>query len=103
MNMKKKFFKVAFIAAVTVVSGISVFNAQKTETLSDIALANVEALAGYEEGTKVGTCYIEMNFSTVVGHRIFCDSRTDNNTIYPCPSSTSYGGYNEMQIDRCTK
>ena len=27
------------------VSGINVFNAQKTEALSDVALANVEALA----------------------------------------------------------
>ena len=48
--MKRKILKIAFVATVAMVSGINVFNAQKTETLSDIALANVEALAN-DEGT----------------------------------------------------
>ena len=43
--MKSNFVKVAFIAIVAMVGGINVFNAQKSEVLSDIALANVEALA----------------------------------------------------------
>ena len=43
--MKGKFVKIAFIVAVAVMSGINVFNAQKSVQLSDIALANVEALA----------------------------------------------------------
>lgn len=41
----KNMIKVAFVAAIAVVCGINVFNAQKCETLSEIALANVEALA----------------------------------------------------------
>ena len=43
--MKKNILKVAFVAAIALVSGINVFNSQKTENLSDVALANVEALA----------------------------------------------------------
>ena len=43
--MYKTVLKVAFVAAVALVSGINVFNAQKSETLSEIAAANVEALA----------------------------------------------------------
>ena len=43
--MNKKVLKVAFVAAIALVSGINVFNAQKSEVLSDTALANVEALA----------------------------------------------------------
>jgi hypothetical protein len=43
--MKKNMIKVAFVAAIAMVSGINVFNAQKSETLSEVALANVEALA----------------------------------------------------------
>ena len=43
--MNKKVLKVAFVAAIALVSGINVFNAQKSDVLSDIALANVEALA----------------------------------------------------------
>ena len=43
--MNKKVLKVAFVAAIALAGGINVFNAQKSETLSDVALANVEALA----------------------------------------------------------
>lgn len=46
--MNKKFIKVAFVAAIAMVSGVNVFNAQKVNALSDIALANVEALADEE-------------------------------------------------------
>ena len=46
--MNKKVLKVAFVAAIAMVSAINVFNAQKTEMLSDVALANVEALADAE-------------------------------------------------------
>ena len=49
--MKTNLLKVAFVAAIAMVSGINVFNAQKSETLSDIALVNVEALAGDAEET----------------------------------------------------
>ena len=43
--------KAAFVAAIAIVSGVNVFNAQKVNTLSDVALANVEALANGEIGT----------------------------------------------------
>lgn len=43
--MKGKFVKIAFVVAIVVVSGINVFNAQKSEALSGVVLANVEALA----------------------------------------------------------
>ena len=46
--MKKIFFYAIFVAVIAVVAGINVYNAQKTEVLSDVALANVEALAQTE-------------------------------------------------------
>ena len=46
--MKRKVMTTAFVVAIAIVSGINVFNAQKTEVLSDVALANVEALADDE-------------------------------------------------------
>ena len=52
--MNKKVLKVAFVAAIAMVSAINVFNAQKAEMLSDVALANVEALAELE-GDKPGS------------------------------------------------
>lgn len=54
--MKTKFLKVTFVAAIAMISTINVFNANKTETLSDIVLANVEALAEDEE-EETGTLY----------------------------------------------
>ena len=49
--MNKKVLKVAFVAAIALVSGINVFNARKSEVLSDTVLANVEALAADSEGS----------------------------------------------------
>lgn len=43
--MNKKVVKVAFIAAIAIVSGINVFNVQKSDVLSGVIMANVEALA----------------------------------------------------------
>ena len=65
--MNKKVLKVAFFVAIAMVSGINVFNAQKSEMLSDVALANVEALAmgedvdmrrGYILSVKSTTCTV---------------------------------------------
>ena len=38
--MKKNIIKATFVAAIAMVSGINVFNAQNLDDLSDIALAN---------------------------------------------------------------
>ena len=45
--MKKNMMKVAFVAAIAMVSGVCFMNSQKSETLSEVALANVEALADF--------------------------------------------------------
>ena len=54
--MYKNVMKVTVVAAIAMVAGINVFNAQKPEVLSDIAMANVEALADYEDGTDLKEC-----------------------------------------------
>ena len=46
--MKRNFVKIAIVVAIVAVSGINVFNAQKPEVLSDVAMENVEALADNE-------------------------------------------------------
>ena len=43
--MNKNMIKVAFVAAIAMVSGVCFMNSQKSEILSEVALANVEALA----------------------------------------------------------
>lgn len=46
--MKKTLVKTTFVAVVGLIAGINVFNAQNPEVLSDVAMANVEALADSE-------------------------------------------------------
>ena len=55
--MKRIFVKVVFVAAIAMVSGINVFNAQKVIDLSDIALINVEALADDEYSQSIWERY----------------------------------------------
>ena len=57
--MKSKMIKIAFVVAIAFVSGINVFNAQKPEVLSDIAMEKVEALAQTENpnSTIIGECW----------------------------------------------
>ena len=59
--MNKKYVKATLVAGVALVSGINVFNAQKSDVLSDVALANVEALAG-EEWDGDNTCHMDETF-----------------------------------------
>ena len=60
--MKTRFLKVTFVAAIAMIGTINVFNANKTETLSDIALANVEALAEeYKDQVIIGKCDVDEN------------------------------------------
>ncbi|OUN80032.1 MULTISPECIES: NVEALA domain-containing protein [unclassified Bacteroides] len=46
--MKSRFLKITFAAALAVVAGVTAYQAQDKEVMSDLALANVEALAGGE-------------------------------------------------------
>ena len=61
--MKTNLLKVAFVAAIALVSGLNVFKAQKSEILSDVALANVEALAQNESD---GICRLNIDIPCIV-------------------------------------
>lgn len=52
----RKLIKIAFVAIFAAVAGYGVYANQKPETMSDLMLANVEALAdhGESEGFKAG-------------------------------------------------
>lgn len=47
--MQKNIIRTAFVAAFALMAGYSVYTLQQEKTMSDLALANVEALAGGEE------------------------------------------------------
>ena len=57
----KNILKVAFVAAIAVATGIQVFNAQKTEALPEVAMANVEALAADDDTLLSKDCEVIVN------------------------------------------
>lgn len=48
--MKKNVLKVTLVAAFALFAGYNVYSSQKENTMSELALTNVEALANYEWG-----------------------------------------------------
>lgn len=53
----KKFMKIAFVAVFVAVAGYGVYASQKSDVMSDLALANVEALAQSEGSGSSGCRY----------------------------------------------
>ena len=47
--MKKNVLKATLVAAFGLIAGFNVYNSQKSDVMSDLALANVEALATGED------------------------------------------------------
>ena len=68
--MKKNILKVTLVAAFALIAGFNVYNSQKSDVLSDLALANVEALASGEGSggyTKTsGKCSDPVSYKTWV-------------------------------------
>ena len=48
--MKNNILKATIVAAFALIAGMNVYNAQKSDVMSGLALANVEALAHDENG-----------------------------------------------------
>ena len=62
------------VAAFTLVAGYSVYQSQQKEQLSDIALENVEALAGGEGGRG---CTIDRNCICETAHADYIEYRNN--------------------------
>lgn len=58
----KKFLKYAFVAALVTVAGYGVYASQKSDAMSDLMLANVEALARDESST---ICRTNADYSAI--------------------------------------
>lgn len=70
----KKFVKIGFVAVFAAIAGYGVYTSQKTEGMSDLALANVEALADGEWGECFNCRWADDNcwFCTPSGDRLGC-------------------------------
>lgn len=81
--MKKNIVKATIVAIVGVIAGINVFNSQNSIELSDVAMANVEALANDETGT--GKCSIAIAWA---------DCYNNSNGMWCCSRVTAVKNYN---------
>ena len=59
--MKKNILKATLVAAFGLIAGFNVYNSQKSDVMSELALANVEALADDAESEQVFTT----NYSSI--------------------------------------
>ena len=66
----KKMIKIAFVAAFAAIAGYGVYANQKTDVMSDLALANIEALASGETAKCTDSC---KEWSGNSGGGIACD------------------------------
>lgn len=70
----KKIVKIAFVAAFAAVAGYGVYENQQADTMSDMMLANVEALAS---GESSGHCRTNADYSAICNYY-------DTGVICPC-------------------
>ena len=75
----KKIMRIAFVAAFETVDGYGVYTNQRTETMSDLMLANVEALATPEQ-PNTNDCISDPNYDCEALHPTVPsqDKRGDN-------------------------
>ncbi len=77
--MKKNILKATIVAAFALIAGMNVYNAQKSDVMSELALANVEALAGCEWNSWIGEPVFHI---TLTG---YCSWSCSRGGVFQCP------------------
>ena len=77
--MKKNILKSTIVAAFALIAGMNVYNAQKSDVMSELALANVEALAGCEWNSWIGEPVFHI---TLTG---YCSWSCSRGGVFQCP------------------
>lgn len=90
-----------FAASVVVCAFYNVYNSKnQKEIVSELTLSNIEALSDTEK-TETKICYFELQNGTNSKWLLFCNEKTDETGIYPCPQTESNGYYNDFAKDKC--
>ncbi len=76
--MKYNFFKATLFAALVMFAGYNVYSSQKSENMSDLALANVEALANDEGPTRPVFCFNYIVETDINDPKVFGAMDCDN-------------------------
>ena len=82
--MKKNILKVTLVAAIALFAGYNVYSLHKAVEMSDLALANVEALAQSEQGTMANKCCPIWNVSYTVGGSLWPTVTCSTGGKYKC-------------------
>ena len=72
----KKTIKIAMVAVVAAVAGMGIYSSQKADAMSNIALANVEALASGESGSRCPSGCSDIGWGT--SKILECDCNYDH-------------------------
>ena len=78
--MKKNLIKMMLVAIVVVASGVNIYNSQKESGISDVVLANVDALAESECGYVLSG---PMNYH--ITYLWICSWRCTPGGVWQCP------------------
>lgn len=98
--MSKTISKTLVVAAFAMIAGYNVYQSDsKTEGMSELALANVEAIAYGEGSVSTKFCYYKLGYGNESGWEVFCDEKTSSSKIYPCLQISH--GYKSPMRDRC--
>ena len=95
--MKKNILKATLVAAFGLIAGFNVYNSQKSDVMSDLALANVEALANNESGTGSGYCTMHIPCFNEQGNP------TGKHTASSYPGPGCSGSYHSHGCTNCNK
>lgn len=102
--MKKHFLSISSFVCIVVISGYNVYQSRNKVVMSEIMKRNVEALASGEEGTAAPKCYLKQEGNYGLSQfAYFCNEKTNDEMIYPCPEHPEFGYLDETKKDRCTK
>ena len=81
--MQKNILEATLVVAFALIAGMNVYNAQQSDVMSDLALANVEALASGESSTT--NRYQTMGYCAPLNMNYMCTSRrTAESCRRPC-------------------
>ncbi len=82
----KKIFFAAVLAIVTAIGGYHYYNANGTENLSDIAKANIEALADWHPSPICYREYVEDTYAPIALQIVPCDDCKKTIWVTSCSS-----------------
>lgn len=86
------------VVVVAIIATVSINYSSNKTFITDVALNNIEAMADNQEGgINHDRCGKNLLPTQSSSFHYKCNSNTNKDTMYPCPSSTERGEINEFE------